>query len=161
MYEIKITVSAPEVADAIHHLATAIENRPAAPAPKKTKKPEKEETQAPVTTAPTIAPVQASAIASGTAPVAPAPTTMTTPTAPATVTPTQAPAPAPAPVPQAPQKTLTITEISTAGAALVDRGMMPQLCELLGRYGVQTVLSLVPAQYEAFANDLRALGAPI
>lgn len=157
MYEIKLTVSAPELADAIHHLATAIENRPAAPAPKKTKKPEKEETQAPVTTAPTTAPVQAPSIASGTIPTAPAITTA--PPAPAVVAPTQAPAPAP--VPQAPQKTLTITEISAAGAALVDRGMMPQLVELLGRYGVQTVLSLVPAQYEAFANDLRALGAPI
>lgn len=146
MYEIKITVAAPEIADAIHHLAVAIENHTAAPAKKTaTKKNDKE--PAPAET-PTPAPAPAPA------PVAPvAQPTQVQPAAPAPT----APAPAPAPA----VKALTLNDISNAGAELVDRGMMPQLVELLGRYGVQTVLMLKPEQYSAFAVDLRALGANI
>lgn len=144
MYEIKITVAAPEIADAIHHLALAIENHTVAPAKKTaTKKNDKE--PAPAET-PTPAPAPA--------PVAPvAQPTQVQPAA-------QAPAPtAPAPAPAV--KALTLNDISNAGAELVDRGMMPQLVELLGRYGVQTVLMLKPEQYSAFAVELRALGANI
>ena len=176
MYEIKLTVDAPGLADAIHHLATAIENRPApATTIKKTKKTEKDPTPPSVVmTAPTTAPVQASAIASGTAPTTSAPATTTAPPAqtvpssnPATtfapaaveLAPVQPAAPTPAPAPA--QKALTLTDISNAGAKLVDRGLMPQLVALLGKYGVQTVLALDPSKYEAFAVDLRALGANI
>lgn len=162
MYEIKITVAAPEIADAIHHLANAIEAEAqtsagairesvnavnnmakAVTANTATKKNDKE--PAPAET-PTPAPAPA--------PVAPV--------APPTQVQSAAPAPAPtAPAPAPAVKALTLNDISNAGAELVDRGMMPQLVELLGRYGVQTVLMLKPEQYSAFAVELRALGANI
>ena len=161
MYEIKITVAAPEIADAIHHLAFAIENHTAAPAKKTTtkkndKEPAPAETPTPAPVAPASAPAPV-APASAPAPVAPA-------SAPAPVAPVAqpaAPAPAPSPAPAPAVKALTLNDISNAGAELVDRGMMPQLVELLGRYGVQTVLMLKPEQYSAFAVELRALGANI
>lgn len=160
MYEIKITVAAPEIADAIHHLANAIEAEAqtsagairesvnavnnmakAVTANTATKKNDKEPAPAETPTpAPAPAPVAPVAQPTQVQPAAPAPT---------------APAPAPA------VKALTLNDISNAGAELVDRGMMPQLVELLGRYGVQTVLMLKPEQYSAFAVELRALGANI
>lgn len=110
---------------------------------------------------------------------------LATPTAPAAVTPapttpapapgpTAAPAPtagpsaatvpgnAPAPVvPVAAAPSYSMEQIATAGAALVDAGKRDQLLELLGRFGLQAVTQLQPAQYGVFAAELRALGAQI
>lgn len=79
---------------------------------------------------------------------------------------------APVPQPQAPttaqqttaqpqQKALTLNDIATAGAGLVDQGKMQQVIELLGKYGVQAITQLQPTQFDAFAGELRALGAAI
>ena len=59
------------------------------------------------------------------------------------------------------QKALTLNDIATAGAGLVDQGKMQQVLELLGKYGVQAITQLQPTQFDAFAGELRALGAAI
>lgn len=66
--------------------------------------------------------------------------------------------PAPAPVPT---KKYTREEIATAGSALVTQGKMNELLALLQKYGVQSVAQLGEAQYGAFAEDLKALGAAL
>lgn len=71
-----------------------------------------------------------------------------------------APAPAPTPVPVA-QPTITLDAICNAGAKLVEQGQMNQVIGLLGKYGVQAVNQIKPEQFEAFAADLRGLGAQI
>ncbi len=63
----------------------------------------------------------------------------------------------PAPV----QTGVTLEAIVTAGAGLVEKGMMNQVIALLGKYGVQAVNQIQPQQYEAFAAELRTLGAQI
>lgn len=69
---------------------------------------------------------------------------------------------APAPVvPVAAAPSYSMEQIATAGAALVDAGKRDQLLELLGRFGVQAVTQLQPAQFGVFAAELRALGAQI
>ena len=90
------------------------------------------------------------------APVAPVPKPQPVPTA--------APTPAPQPVQAAPepqQKTITIDMLAAAGAPLVDQGKMQQLMALLNKYGVQAITQLTPDKYDAFAADLRAIGAQI
>ena len=70
--------------------------------------------------------------------------------------------PTPAPVvPVAAAPSYSMEQIATAGAALVDAGKRDQLLELLGRFGVQAVTQLQPAQFGVFAAELRALGAQI
>ena len=152
MLEAKITIEAPALADAINHLAAALESRSAVTpvAEKTSKKAKKETVDAPVDTAPAAVPGIPTNPAQVVNPIA-------APVVPSATVPAAASMP---PVPPA-QKQITLVEISNAGADLVDRGMMPQLVELLNRYGVQTVLALDPANYTAFANDLRALGANI
>ena len=66
---------------------------------------------------------------------------------------------APAVPTAAPQYTLEM--IAKAGTALVDAGKMDDLCNLLAKYNVDALTSLNPAQYGAFATELRALGAQI
>lgn len=86
---------------------------------------------------------------------------------PAATVPPPTPAPAPAPqtaapvMPVAGAPTYTLDQISKAGAALVDAGKMEPLLALLTKYGVQAITQLQPAQYGAFATELRALGAQI
>lgn len=55
----------------------------------------------------------------------------------------------------------TLEMIAKAGTALIDAGKMSELSALLAKYGVEALTSLDPAQYGAFANDLRGLGAAI
>lgn len=69
-----------------------------------------------------------------------------------------APVAAPAPTPA---KTYSLDDLSRAGAGLIDQGKMPQLLELLGRYGVQAVTQLDTAVYPAFVEELKALGAKL
>lgn len=94
------------------------------------------------------------------APVAPVPEPQPVPTA----TPMPTPTPAPQPVQAAPepqQKEITIDMLAAAGAPLVDQGKMQQLMALLNKYGVQAITQLTPDKYDAFAADLRAIGAQI
>lgn len=58
-------------------------------------------------------------------------------------------------------KSYTLDELSRAGAALIDQGKMPQLLELLKKYGVQAVTQLNPATYPAFVEEMKALGAQL
>lgn len=82
-----------------------------------------------------------------------------------TVAPTTAPDPAPATVattaPAAQGKSYTVDDLSRAGATLIDQGKMPQLIDLLKKYGVQAVTQLDASQYPAFVEDLKALGAAL
>lgn len=68
-------------------------------------------------------------------------------------------APVPAVPTSAPQYTLDM--IATAGSALIDAGKMDQLMQLLGKFGVASLTELAPESYGAVASELRALGAVI
>ena len=159
--EITVTVNAPELAGAITKLALAIEGAAlnkngevTIPAGTTATVQSVEQVVQPTTVAP-VAPQQ-------TAPV-PQPQVQTIPmpqpTAP--VPQPQAPTPAQQTTAQPQQKALTLNDIATAGAGLVDQGKMQQVIELLGKYGVQAITQLQPTQFDAFAGELRALGAAI
>ena len=154
MFEVKVTVEIPGLPEAINALANAMSKTtaPAQAAPvafmntapgQQITVPESGAIAAPIPNVPAAAP----------APVAPA----------APAVPTQA---APAPAQVAPSATapseakpLTLDDLGRAGATLIDAGKMPQLIALLGKYGVQAVTQLQPAQFGPFADELRALGA--
>lgn len=89
------------------------------------------------------------------APVAP----VTAPAAP--VAPAASAAPAAAPTAPAAPKTYTLDEIARAGSALVDQGKMNDIMALMGKYGVEAITQLKDADYPAFVEDLRAMGAAI
>lgn len=61
--------------------------------------------------------------------------------------------------PFAAEKKYTLEDLSNAGAHLVDAGKMPQIMQLINKYGVQAINQLNPAVYGEFAKDLIALGA--
>lgn len=65
--------------------------------------------------------------------------------------------------PVAPAPTYTLEQVSRAGAELIsaDSGKLPQLRELLQKYGIPAVSELKPDQLGSFATELRALGAQI
>ena len=150
MFEIKVTIEAPELAGAMMRLADAISAAPAAPSPVTPAAPEK-------ATVPTEKPAPAKAEKPVKAP-APAKEEKPAPTpAPA---PAAAPAPAPAQATQ-PEKPLDLATIARAGAGLVDQGKMPQIMELLKGYNVRAITELKQEQYQDFAKDLRTLGADI
>lgn len=159
MTEFKLTIEAPDIADAIRTLAAAIQSRGAIAAePAKT-------TKAKATT-PTTTPAATPVVT----PVAQTAAVNPTQVPAQTVTPVQAPAAVQVPpvatpvVPsaQAPSNPpLTLDILSNAGAGLLEKGMMPQLMALLGKYGVQAITQLKPDQYPAFASELRAMGALI
>lgn len=150
--EMKITIEAPDLSKAIHELAEAIKTKTdhvvvqmkdaVSVTPAAVTVPQ----ISPMTTAPTPAPVPTPA---------PAPT------------PVPVPAPAPAPVPTpapAPAKVIDIDTIARAGAGLLNQKgdqIYTVLSEILKKYGVETITQLKPEQYQAFAEDLRALGADI
>lgn len=150
--EITVTVNAPELAGAITKLALAIESAALN---------KNGEVTIPAGTTATVQSVEqvvqptTAAAPQQTAP-APQPQAQTIPMPQPT---------APVPQPQAPtpaqQKALTLNDIATAGAGLVDQGKMQQVIELLGKYGVQAITQLQPTQFDAFAGELRALGAAI
>ena len=88
-------------------------------------------------------------------------------TDPAAATETTAPAQMEAPVQTqpateaAPAKSYTVDDLSRAGATLIDQGKMPQLIELLKKYGVQAVTQLDASAYPAFVEEMKALGAQL
>lgn len=138
MLEIKVTVDFPGLPEALTALADALGKRA-----------ETDE----------VKEVEAAAAANPTAPAQAASTTVTAaptpaqPTAPTTAAPTASAVQA--------EDTYTLDALSRAGAALVDAGMMPQLLDLLTKYGVRAVVQLPKEQYGAFADELKALGAQL
>ena len=152
MFEINVTVNAPELAEALNNLAAALKGAKLEPAASKTGKADK---PAPVPPADYMPPADTAP-----APATPAPAVTPAP-APAPVQAPVTPAPAPAPVPVAPAPTYTRDQIMTAGAALIDAGKINELMGLLNSFGVQAVTQLKQDQLGAFATELRKLGAQI
>lgn len=154
MFEINVTVNAPELAEALNNLAAALKGAKLEPAASKTGKADK---PAPVPPADYMPPADTAP-----APATPAPTVTPAPApAPAPVQAPVTPAPAPAPVPVASAPTYSRDQIMTAGAALIDAGKINELMGLLNSFGVQAVTQLKQDQLGAFATELRKLGAQI
>ncbi|MDD3337842.1 MAG: hypothetical protein PHS82_03185 [Lachnospiraceae bacterium] len=151
MLEMKVTIEAPALVEAINNLAISL----------KAEKPII--TNATSQTAPVAAPT--------------APVTAPTPTAPQTqqtapiqqqtppVTPQQPTIPQNPVVPQPTQipteKQITLEELAKAAASLVEKNQMPQIMALIQKYGVPSINQLTPDQYPPFAAELKALGADI
>lgn len=182
MFEVKITISAPELAQAINNLAAALmgaKPQQAAPAiqqtaPAPVPQPQAAQMQQPVPAPQGYAPANptpaatSAASAPTAAPVAPmaGPTSAYPSNQPAPAAyPSQPPMPqqpAPptgVPVTAAPQ--YTIDQIMKAGATLMDAGRVDDLMNLLHNFGVSAVTELKPEQTGAFATALRGLGAKI
>lgn len=160
MSEIKITITAPELTEAINHLAIALEKNAGTPIGEPV--PATPTNVTPVPVAPTTAPQYAQA-----APATPNvnyPTDATQSVAqPVPVAPTPV---APTPVASAPTvptsaPTFTLEMLSKAGADLVDMGQMDPLMMLLQSFGVEAITALHPDHYGTFATELRKLGAQI
>lgn len=142
------------------------------PAPVPPLTPASEATVAPVAqqpVAPIPAPVaQAPVVQQPVAPApAPAPVANPIPAVqpPLTVAPTAAapqnvpPVTTVAPVTEQPQpRQYTMQDIAKVGAALLDKGMMPQLSAILNEMGVMAIPQLRPEQYPVVAEKLIALG---
>ena len=134
MFEVRVTVEAPDVCAAVRELAAAMVATAGAPRAVNTA-----EKQTPVQQVPTQ------------------PAQQFTQPAPNTVA--QA---FQQPVQQAPTaRQYTADEIARAGASLLEKGLMPQLIALLGKYNVQSITGLRPDQFPAFAEDLKAMGADL
>lgn len=149
MLEMKLTIEAPELANALNNLAAALGARPfptaqQAPAAASTQPQPVVPQQAP-TAAPAQQPMPAPA------PVAPMP-------APATTAQPNTPV---AGVPLAQPPKYTVDQIMAAGAQLMDAGKVNDLMNLLHSFGVQAVMDLKPEQLGAFATALRDMGAKI
>ena len=170
MSEVKITIEAPGLVEAINALAAAMAGKTPctsnigpgieAPTPAVPQMPAQpvapaippQMPQTPAAPVPTSYPAAA--------PVAPQMPAQPVPAAPSMTPP--APVSAPASVPSAPSNpAITIEALSNAGAALCEKGMMPQLVGLLQKYGCQAITQLKPEYIPAFAAELRALGAAI
>lgn len=140
MYEMKITVEIPGLSEAINALASALgKGQPFATFTQNGANNQQIENTGTVninkpTATEKAAPIQTEA-----------PTQTTT-------------APAAAPAAEA-AKSYTVEELSRAGASLIDQGKMPQLIELLKKYGVQAVTQLDASVYPAFVEEMKALGA--
>ena len=182
MLEVKVSITAADLANAINNLAAALDRKNPHTVCNQfggnsncidnvgtitmgfDGKAQPTTPTAPVT--PTPAPVAPTAQAPG-APLSATPAQTATPIAPtvpvATPAPTVTPAAnvtlTPAVPTSAPQYTLDM--IATAGSALIDAGKMDQLMGLLGKFGVASLTELAPESYGAVANELRALGAAI
>lgn len=55
----------------------------------------------------------------------------------------------------------TIDLLSRAGTALLDKGKMGDLLNLLSKYNASSLMDLKPEQYAAFAQDMKAIGADL
>ena len=179
MLEIKVTIDAPALAEAINNLAgavragVAVQEQPAMPAQNAVQPVQAPQDITPAPTAP--APVQPTQDAQ--AGVSAAPQSQPQQTAPVAQSQSVAPAPQPqpqtapvvqpqpqpqAPVQQATQAAaITLDDLSRAGAALIDQGKMQQVMATIQKYGVLTITQIPQSQYSALAADLRALGAAL
>lgn len=137
MLEIKVTIEAPELSAAINNLAKAFEQGATTDARSVVQGVQATRTQ--TEEAIVSPPVQETPVVN-----IPAPEQVATPEA------QQAPVT---------EKKYTLEELSNAGARLVDAGKMPQIMQLINKYGVQAINQLNPAVYGEFAKDLIALGA--
>ena len=168
MLELKIAITAADLAAAINNLAAALDGKNAKTAAKPSAPDRK---TAPVIPTPAVQPqtpavpvipqIPAVPVNPIPAPVIPqiavpaiTPTTANPPCAPATTVPVQAAVPTAAPQ-------YTIDMLANAGAALLDAGKMDQLMQLLNRFGVASLTELSPDNYGAVAGELRAMGAAI
>ena len=142
MLEMKLTIEAPELANALNNLAAALGARPFPTAQQ----------------APAAASTQPQPVVPQQAPAAPVQQPMP---APAPVAPMPAPATTAQPntpvagVPLAQPPKYTVDQIMAAGAQLMDAGKVNDLMNLLHSFGVQAVMDLKPEQLGAFATALR------
>ena len=141
MLEIKITICAPDLSDAITSLAKSIAGRNTASVPTEDSPEQKDNAK-------DCVPANTQA----------APTAPTAPTGAAVKDGGENLQPSIIPT-AAPQYTLDM--IATAGSALIDAGKISQLMQLLSKFGVASLTELAPENYGAMAADLRALGASI
>ena len=139
MLEMKLTVEAPELANALNNLAAALGARPFPTAQQ----------------APAAASTQPQPVGPQQAPAAPVQQPMP---APATTAQPNTPV---AGVPLAQPPKYTVDQIMAAGAQLMDAGKVNDLMNLLHSFGVQAVMDLKPEQLGAFATALRDMGAKI
>lgn len=158
MFEIKITLNAPELTEAINKLADAMtcghtacncHSENTTEVVEETVEEVVEETMEEPTTE------VVEEVVNPTIPVSVPQTVQAVPTAPT------APISTPEPVPTAPTKQYTLDMIAKAGTVLVDAGKIAEVTALLGKYGVEVLTALNPSKYADVAADLRALGAPI
>lgn len=190
MLEIKITVELPGIPDAINHLADAllaskvqaITPSPAVvalpvaaetaseavpePAPeKKTRK--RKEAPAPVEKAedaPPLAEVPQEPVAQAEPEPAQAPADPEPAKAEAVSEATQEAAPDPVitqDIPADDGPVYNIDMLSRAGTALLDKGKMGDLLNLLGEFSAASLMDLKPEQYPAFAQKMKAIGADL
>lgn len=164
MIEVKVTVEIPGLPEAINSLASAISAGATVTAPAKPAEVKQPIDFAAAHPYPGTG-AQAPAANPSQAPAASAPAPMPVAAPAALVMATAAPAPAvspsnpvvsvatPAPV------AITVEDLGRAGAGLIDAGKMPQLMDLLGKYGVQAITQLQPGQIGPFAAEMQALGA--
>ncbi len=145
-----IQIEAPDLVAALTQLAAAI--HPSAQTPNIP------QSQVAVPAPASAAPVPVAVAAPAPVPVAPQPPVTGPVVPPAPAVPAAPPAPA---VPVAGAPAYTLDQLAKAGAALVDAGKMESLMALLAKYGVQAVTQLPPAQYGAFATELRQMGGVI
>ena len=157
MFEMKITLEAPQLAASIEHLATTLymqHGLSAAPT-----------VQAPTPAQQTASVPQPTAPTQQTTAAAPAPQPPAMPTAPAAAPAPGAPnspaVPPAAGMPLAPPPQYTVDQIMQAGATLMDAGKVQELMNLLHSFGVNAVMDLKPEQLGAFATEMRKLGAQI
>lgn len=164
MFEVRVTVEAPDVCAAVRELAAAMVATAGAPRAVNTA-----EKQTPVQQVPTQHAQPTQQFTQPTTQQAPVQATQPPQQAPAQL-PQQFTQPAPntvaqafqQPVQQAPAaRQYTADEIARAGASLLEKGLMPQLIALLGKYNVQSITGLRPDQFPAFAEDLKAMGADL
>jgi len=162
---ITVTISGETATEVKRDWAELTEGKTTAPALSQTETPVQipgsistaQQAQAPITppeavpVAQTAAvPVQAVPTAQASAPAVPVQAPQPTTPSPQLATPPVAAAPA-----------YTFEQLGVAGSALVDAGKMDALNDLLARYGCQRLRDLSPAQYGAFATEMRQLGAQI
>lgn len=62
---------------------------------------------------------------------------------------------------QTTQATYTLDDLARAAMALMDAGRQPELQQLLGKFGVESLPQLPKEHYGAFATELRGMGAQI
>ena len=153
MIEIKVTITAPDLSEAINHLAVALSGAgKAAPVIDSTALNNAEDknqvaaAQTPVTT-PAAAPVAPVQTVPQQAPVIPMNQPMQNTAPVGTATPTTA------------AKVYELDDIANAMAALIDEGKMAACMATIQKYGVPAINLLPKESYPAFAEDLKALGA--
>ena len=158
MFEVKVTIESPALVEAMNNLASAIVSGMTVKVPevKAVAQPVQNQQTAPAAPTQEVpqTPVQ-------TQPIMNVPTAAPAPTAPTQAPVQQTPVAPTQPAQQAAKTPITLEAISRAGAALVDQGKMQQIMGLLSKYGIQAITQLQPNTYEAFAAEMRTLGAQI